>query len=161
MRQAADEAALLQRRDQPMDARLGLEVERVLHLVEGWRDAGVLDPLLDEHEQLVLLPGEHGPRLPTGRADRRREQKRYMVKCSTFGPAGGQAKPSVSGAMRRSRLRSRESRRRAAAPTPPRRPGAPGRAAVAPADNPPGRASTSSTRPGDRNASPDADRRGR
>ncbi len=35
VRQAADEAALLERQDQPMDARLRAQVERLLHLVEG------------------------------------------------------------------------------------------------------------------------------
>jgi hypothetical protein len=31
-----------------------------IHLVKGRRDAGFLDPLMDEHEQFVLLAGEHG-----------------------------------------------------------------------------------------------------
>ena len=39
VRQAADEAALHQRRDQPVDAGLRLQIERVLHLVEGGRHA--------------------------------------------------------------------------------------------------------------------------
>jgi hypothetical protein len=57
--QAADEAALLERRDQPVDARLGRQVQRLLHLVEGGGDAGLLDPFVDEHQQLVLLAREH------------------------------------------------------------------------------------------------------
>ncbi len=57
--QAAQEAAFLQGGDQPMDAGLGGQVERLLHLVEGWRYAGFLDPLMDEHEQLMLLARQH------------------------------------------------------------------------------------------------------
>jgi hypothetical protein len=34
VRQAADEAALFERRDQPVNAGLGAQVERILHLVE-------------------------------------------------------------------------------------------------------------------------------
>ena len=37
MRQAPDEAAFLQPGDQAVDARFGLEIQRVLHLLEGWR----------------------------------------------------------------------------------------------------------------------------
>jgi hypothetical protein len=59
VRQAADEAALLQCRDQPVDARLGAQVQRFLHFVERRRHAGLLEPFMDEHEKLVLLAGEH------------------------------------------------------------------------------------------------------
>ena len=59
VRQAADEAALLQRRDQPVDAGFGAQIERVLHLVEGGRHAGFLQPLVDEAQQLELLAGQH------------------------------------------------------------------------------------------------------
>ena len=37
--QPADEAALFQRGDQPVNAGLGAQIERVLHLVEGRRNA--------------------------------------------------------------------------------------------------------------------------
>src|SRR6185436_1835751 len=57
--QAADEAALLQRRDQPVDARLGPQVEGVLHLVKRRRNARFLQPLVNEAEQLELLAGQH------------------------------------------------------------------------------------------------------
>jgi hypothetical protein len=57
--QAAEEPALLQRRDQAMDPGLGRQVQRFLHLIEGGRDAAFLDPFMDEHEQFVLLTGEH------------------------------------------------------------------------------------------------------
>ena len=57
--QAADEAALLERRDQPMDAGLGAQVERILHLVEGGRHAGFLQPLMDEAQKLELLACQH------------------------------------------------------------------------------------------------------
>ena len=64
VRQAADEAALFQSRDQPMDAGFGAQVERILHLVEGRRDAGFLEPLMDETQQLELFPRQHlGPSL--------------------------------------------------------------------------------------------------
>jgi hypothetical protein len=59
--QAAQEAALLQGGDQAVDAGLGGQVQRVLHLVEGGGDARLLQPLVDEHEQFVLLAREHGP----------------------------------------------------------------------------------------------------
>jgi hypothetical protein len=57
--QPAHEAALLERGDEPMDAGFRLEVERFLHLIEGGRHAGLLQPLMDEHEKLFLLRGEH------------------------------------------------------------------------------------------------------
>ena len=56
---AAQEAAFLQRRDQAVDAGLGLEVQRVLHLVEGGRNAAFAHPLMDEHQKFVLLAGQH------------------------------------------------------------------------------------------------------
>src|SRR5262249_2115058 len=40
--QAANEAALLQRRDEPMDPGFRAQIERVLHLVEGRRHSGLL-----------------------------------------------------------------------------------------------------------------------
>ena len=57
--EAADEAALLQRCDQPVDARLGGQVQSLLHLVERGRDARLLDPFVDEHQQFVLFAREH------------------------------------------------------------------------------------------------------
>ena len=59
MGQAAHETPLLERGDEAVDARFGLEVERLLHLVEGGGYASLLQPLMDEHEKLVLLAGEH------------------------------------------------------------------------------------------------------
>jgi hypothetical protein len=61
VRQPAEEAALLQRGDEAVDAGLGGEVQGVLHFVERRRDSGLLDPLMDEHEQLVLFACEHDP----------------------------------------------------------------------------------------------------
>ena len=68
VRQAADEAALLQRRDQAVDAGLGPQVERVLHLVEGGRYARFGQPLVDEAQKLELLAGQHpvSPRSSAG-----------------------------------------------------------------------------------------------
>jgi hypothetical protein len=57
--QPLDEAALFQRCDQPVDAGLGFQVQRILHLVEGGRNARLPDALMDEHEQFVLLLGQH------------------------------------------------------------------------------------------------------
>jgi hypothetical protein len=59
MRQAADEAAFLEAADQPVDARLGTQVQGVLHFVEGRGYPGRGQPLIDEHQQLVLLSREH------------------------------------------------------------------------------------------------------
>jgi len=55
VRQAAQETALFQGGDQPVDAGLRSQVQRLLHLVEGWGDARLLDPFVDEHQQFVLL----------------------------------------------------------------------------------------------------------
>src|SRR5207302_10647724 len=46
--QAANEAALLQRRDEAVNARLRAQVQRVLHLVEGGRHTGLFQPFIDE-----------------------------------------------------------------------------------------------------------------
>ena len=43
-----------------MDARLGLEVERLAHLVEARRDPALAEAGVDEREELVLLDGQHG-----------------------------------------------------------------------------------------------------
>ncbi len=60
VRQAADETALLQRPDQAVNSGLRPQVERVLHLVEGRRNPGFLQTLMNEHQEFVLLPREHG-----------------------------------------------------------------------------------------------------
>jgi len=57
--QAAQEAAFLKGGDQPVDPRFRGEIQGLLHLVERGRDAGFLDPLMDEHEQFMLLAGKH------------------------------------------------------------------------------------------------------
>jgi competence protein ComEC len=57
--QAADEAALLERGDQAVNAGFGAQAQGLLHLVEGGRDAIALHPLVDEHQEFVLLPGQH------------------------------------------------------------------------------------------------------
>jgi len=56
---APEEAAFLQRRDQPVDAGFGLQVEGILHLVERRRNAAFAHPFVDEHQQFVLFAGEH------------------------------------------------------------------------------------------------------
>ena len=57
--QAADEAALFQRGDEAVNAGLRAQVERVLHLVEGGRHAGLFQPLIDETQKFVLFAREH------------------------------------------------------------------------------------------------------
>ena len=57
--QAADEAALFQGGNEPVDAGLGAQVEGVLHLVEGGRNAGLGQALVDEAQELELLAGQH------------------------------------------------------------------------------------------------------
>src|ERR1700722_12723670 len=59
VRQAADKAALLKRRDQPVNAGLGAKIERILHLVKGGRNAGLLQSLMDKTQELSLLACEH------------------------------------------------------------------------------------------------------
>jgi ComEC/Rec2-related protein len=61
---AADEAALLQGRDQPVDAGFRPQIERVLHLVERGRNSGFFQPLVDEAQKLELLASEHAWFLP-------------------------------------------------------------------------------------------------
>jgi hypothetical protein len=64
VRQAADEAALLQPGDQAVDAGLRLEAQGLLHLIEGGRNAGFAQAFLDEFQQFPLLARQHGhPRL--------------------------------------------------------------------------------------------------
>ena len=57
--EAADETALLEPGDQPVDTRLGFEPEGVFHLIEGGRNAGRVEPFVDESEKLVLLARQH------------------------------------------------------------------------------------------------------
>ena len=75
--EAADEAAFLQRRDQAVDARLGRQVQRLLHLVEGRRNARLPDALMNEHQEFVLFLREHGAESRT-----RREPLMMFCKCS-------------------------------------------------------------------------------
>src|SRR6185312_1455852 len=63
---APDEAALLQRRDEAVDSRLRTQIERVLHLVEGGRNAGLFQPLVDETQKFILFAREHRDQSPVG-----------------------------------------------------------------------------------------------
>jgi hypothetical protein len=67
MRQPPDEAALLQRRDQPVDPGLGAQVQRLLHLVEGRRHAIALHTLVDEFQKIALFAGQHRIAPPAAR----------------------------------------------------------------------------------------------
>ena len=57
--QAADETALFQGRNKPVNPRLGAQVQGVLHLVEGRRNPGLRQALVDEAQELELLAGQH------------------------------------------------------------------------------------------------------
>src|SRR5690606_20132802 len=43
--------------------RLGAQIERLFHLFKGGRDARLLQPLVDEAEELILLACQHGRNL--------------------------------------------------------------------------------------------------
>src|SRR5258708_5026628 len=73
VRQAADEAALLQPADEAVDAGFRLEAERLLHLLEGGRDAAIGQPTIDEDQQFMLFSRQHG-RSPQARSRRILEQ---------------------------------------------------------------------------------------
>src|SRR5580704_14652328 len=60
MRQAADEAALLEAADEPVDARFRLEAQRVLHFLERGRNAAIRQATVDEEQQLILFARQHG-----------------------------------------------------------------------------------------------------
>ena len=64
VRQTTDESALLERGDQPVDARLRAQVERILHLVEGGRHAGFFQPFIDETQKFILFAHEHLEQVP-------------------------------------------------------------------------------------------------
>ena len=57
---APQEAALLERQDQAMDAGLGLEIQRILHFLERGRNAFLLQAFVDEKKQFELFAREHG-----------------------------------------------------------------------------------------------------
>src|SRR6185312_2631753 len=57
--QAADETAFLQRGDETVDAGLRAQIERILHLIEGGRNAGFLQPFVDETQKFILFAREH------------------------------------------------------------------------------------------------------
>jgi hypothetical protein len=57
VRQAAQEAALLEPGNQAVNARLGLQPKCLFHLVERGRHAVVVEALVDEQEQFVLFAG--------------------------------------------------------------------------------------------------------
>src|SRR5713101_5916864 len=63
--QAANEAALLQRGDEAVDAGLRAQIQRVLHLVEGRRNAGLLEAFADEPQEFILFAREHLDQSPS------------------------------------------------------------------------------------------------
>jgi hypothetical protein len=84
--EAADITALLKRRDQTVNARFRAQIQRVLHFIEGWRHARLADALMDEHQELILLLGQHGiPNFaPSGR-ERTKPQQRESFYFSSCG----------------------------------------------------------------------------
>ena len=76
--QAADEAALLQRRDQPVDAGFRAQVERILHLVEGGRHAASFRRSWMKRRSSSCLRVSIGRLSRRGRADRHASRKQIM-----------------------------------------------------------------------------------
>src|SRR5215469_9286562 len=110
MRQSTQEAALLEASDQAMDTRLRLQPERLLHLVERWRDAVVVEALVDEHQQLVLFTGQH--RLSPRNAYQISEQILKPATCSSLVPAPGQVIQGKAGMTLRFNIRRGEQKGR-------------------------------------------------
>jgi hypothetical protein len=77
--QAANEAALLERGDEPMDSGFRTQVERVLHLIEGGRHARFLEPLMDEAKKLKLLAGQHLVSSPGSRSRQSGTQPKQIM----------------------------------------------------------------------------------
>ncbi len=73
--QPANEATLFERHDEPVNARLRFEIERILHLVERWWHSVTLEAGMDETEQLALLFGQHDHAPRNGRPDRPTQTK--------------------------------------------------------------------------------------
>ena len=56
---AAEVAPFFQRRNQPVNARLRFQQQRVLHLLEAGGKTRLFQVFVDVDEQLVLLAGKH------------------------------------------------------------------------------------------------------
>ena len=70
-----DEAALLKRHDQAMNAGFRAQIQSILHLVEGGRHSRLLQAVMDEAQKLELFAGQHRPWVPRGAANGRRRNK--------------------------------------------------------------------------------------
>ena len=81
MGEAADEAALLERGDQAVDAGLGTQAKRILHFVERGRHPLRAEMLVNEEQELVLFACQHrdfvSPGLQPTRC-RTKQKRRYM-----------------------------------------------------------------------------------
>ena len=64
VRKPANEAAFLKRRDQPVNAGFGRQIKRILHLVEGRRNAALLHTFVDEEKKFVLFARQHSCSTP-------------------------------------------------------------------------------------------------
>src|SRR5690606_23310911 len=86
MRQAANEAAFLKSGDETVDARFRAKVERFLPFIEARGDAALLDPLMNEHQQFVLLARQHRfqPLMPSEGRKRPSEQNKNALSCSSL-----------------------------------------------------------------------------
>ncbi|ENN87027.1 hypothetical protein RHSP_12904 [Rhizobium freirei PRF 81] len=93
VRQSADEAALFERCDQPVDSGLRCEIQCVLHLVERWRNTGLFHAFVNEEKQFLLLARQHRRGTPESRKDRETNPERTLYvpyvfrKCLNFGKA--------------------------------------------------------------------------
>ena len=77
--QPPDEATLIQRGNQPVNAGFGAQVQRVLHFVEGRRHAGFGQPLVDEPQEFELFARQH--RLwASGRGDPAKPRWRGIIR---------------------------------------------------------------------------------
>src|SRR5437868_2268448 len=99
VRQPANEPALLERRDQPVHARLGLEIERLPHFVEARADTALLEAVVDEEQQFALLGGEHRPSLP--RKNERRTFRQQSTRRQAAPSAAAGQEPCPEGFDRR------------------------------------------------------------
>ena len=59
MRQTAEKPALLERRNQPVNARFRAQLDRLFHLLEGGGGVVALHMGIDEEKEFELLFGQH------------------------------------------------------------------------------------------------------
>jgi hypothetical protein len=70
-----------------MDARLGAQVERILHFVEGRWDATFAQPFVDEPQKLILFACQHVGLIPKSRSLRPKTGIESPLSCAGHPPA--------------------------------------------------------------------------